>query len=198
MRLFCTIKKKMKCIDSRIKSCILAACLVGVAGSALAGWTVTSDSELGQGTVSIISDSTVNITGPTGNLLPSIDSAAFATTYMPAGGQYTVSFHLDYVSGTDNGGLASFYWPGAPGDNPVTFAAGLGNKSDNYSFIVGNGQSIEFTLVSQTDPNKSAPTFNVSGFSVTYKVPDATPWINAALFLPLLLARRFKSVLSRS
>lgn len=151
-------------------------------------WTLEPD----QGQVSFNNtDTQLGITGPTGNFSDSYDEITLvAPAQANPGAQWPVSFQWTFNAGDALGASASIYWPGAPGGNPVVLASGGPGAADNglFSLVLNQGDTVNIILDSgETGAGKLPATLTISDF--TYSVPDATPWIEAAVLLPLVMRR---------
>jgi len=167
-----------------------------IGGYAPGQWDLEPD----QGTVAFAnSDTELDIIGPTGTFSTSYDQASVTASPLgpgPESGWY-VNLQYAFNVGDAEDATASVYWTGIAGNNPMVLGSGGPGASDSgdLSFYMPAGGTLAFELDSgQTGIGKQPAELAITDFS--YTVPDATPWIEASLLLPLLL-RRFWPVASR-
>jgi len=147
-----------------------------IGGYAPGQWDLEPD----QGTVAFAnSDTELDIIGPTGTFSTSYDQASVTAPASPLG------------PGPESGWYVNLQYAFNVGDAEDASAS----DSGDLSFYMPAGGTLAFELDSgQTGIGKQPAELAITDFS--YTVPDATPWIEASLLLPLLL-RRFWPVASR-
>ena len=158
-------------------------------------WTLSPD----QGTVAFQnSDTSLLITGPTGNFGNSYDAATITAPSTLTGGQYVyVDFGWDFNAGGSVGSIASLSYPG-DGGSAVVFASGADGttESGSYSFTLTAGESATFLLDSgETSAGKSPSTFSLEPLSVVPEMPTG-PWVAVVLLGPVLgswLVKRWRA-----
>lgn len=188
-------------LKAGLSFCLL---LLGVTGAradftgafAPSQWTLSPD----QGQTYFANGNTVlNIAGPAGNFTPSYDLASVTGPAAFGGAQWELNFDWAFNAGDAAGASASIYWPGIPGGNPMVLASGGpgASASGDYSLLLNPGDTLAILLDSeQTGAGKQPPSLALTSFSYA-EVPDATPWVEAAVLLPLL-GRRFWTGLAAS
>jgi hypothetical protein len=164
-----------------------------VAPFAPSDWTLQPD----QGQVFFANNNTeLDLVGPTGNFYPSYDAISIVAPPV-AGGPWQLSFNYTFSAGDSQGTTALISWAGEPDGNPVVLASGgPGSSSSGYfDFTLDPGDMLSILLDSgETGAGKQPSSLVITDFSI----PDSTPWIEAALFLPLLCYRFLPSVRRQS
>ena len=150
-------------------------------------WTLAPE----QGTTAFVnSDTELDIVGPTGNFYPSYDSVSVGGPTTPGGQPTTISFNWSFNAGDAQSATASISWAGEPDGNPLLLASGGPGSSDSGTLTLDLAEADTLTILLDSDvtgAGKQAASLDITQFS--YSVPDATPWIDASLLLPLLLWR---------
>jgi len=149
-----------------------------------------------QGQTQFISNSELDIIGPTGNFYPSTDVVSLLVPATTGGAWgWQLSFNWAFSAGGSESVEADI----STGGNPVIFASGGAGTSlaGSYSLLVTPGETLSISLTSdETGSGKQPSSFKISGFSFAYSAPDVTPWIDFALVLPLF-GRRFLLAVGR-
>jgi hypothetical protein len=148
-------------------------------------WNLQPD----QGQIGFANGNTeLDIIGPTGNFTPSYD---VVTVTGPSGApQWELNFQWSFSAGDSEGSSATITWPMEPDGNPVVLASGGpgSTASGNLTLFLDPGDTATILLdTDETGAGKQPASLVINGFS--YSVPDSTPWIEASLFVPLLMRR---------
>jgi len=136
-------------------------------------WTLTPD----QGTI-VNANTTMEFTGPTGNLNPSFDSVTFTPPY---GGSWVLVLDWSLNAGASDNVLASY---SVSGQNSVALDSGsqvIGSGA--FTVDIPSGQTASILFESQTGEGKTAPSFDLTLIS---SVPEPATWLWAVLLVAFL------------